>query len=235
VELDHLSIARTLQLFERGDLNATSLCQACLDRINSIDRSEATATNMARRIAPTPRRVSYSPGEIGLTLPNRRRPNLALRVLLRISSAVLFDGKRSEISLAALQCRSFFSSRSLPVHAEPEDWSDKPRYPGRDILCNLPTLLSTQFFDALIVGRYFGVDSGTIHLLAIVRAARPYLRAVEARVTVPLAHGNITAQYHGAEKGVEQAEAHIGRYSSGNPANGMSAAVATRGMCTISR
>jgi len=42
VELEHFTIARTLQLFERGDLNATSLCQACLDQINSIDRSGPT-------------------------------------------------------------------------------------------------------------------------------------------------------------------------------------------------
>ncbi len=42
MEFDHLTIARTLQLFERGDLNATSLCQACLDRINLIDRSGPT-------------------------------------------------------------------------------------------------------------------------------------------------------------------------------------------------
>jgi amidase len=42
VELDHLTIARTVQLLERGDLSATSLCQACLDRIESIDRSGPT-------------------------------------------------------------------------------------------------------------------------------------------------------------------------------------------------
>jgi Asp-tRNA(Asn)/Glu-tRNA(Gln) amidotransferase A subunit family amidase len=42
VELDDLTIARTPQLFKRGDLNATSLCQACLDRINSIDCSGPT-------------------------------------------------------------------------------------------------------------------------------------------------------------------------------------------------
>jgi amidase len=42
VDLDHLTIARTLQLFERGDLSATALCQACLDRIGSIDRSGPT-------------------------------------------------------------------------------------------------------------------------------------------------------------------------------------------------
>ncbi len=42
MELDDLTIARTRQLFERGDLNATSLCQACLERINSIDRSGPT-------------------------------------------------------------------------------------------------------------------------------------------------------------------------------------------------
>ncbi len=42
MEIDDLTIARTLDLFERGDLSATALCQAFLDRINKIDRSGPT-------------------------------------------------------------------------------------------------------------------------------------------------------------------------------------------------
>jgi amidase len=42
MELDGLTIARTMDLFERGDLSAAALCQAFLDRINAIDRSGPT-------------------------------------------------------------------------------------------------------------------------------------------------------------------------------------------------
>jgi amidase len=42
MEVDDLTIARALDLFECGDLNSTDLCQALLDRIGEIDRSGPT-------------------------------------------------------------------------------------------------------------------------------------------------------------------------------------------------
>ena len=47
MQLDHLTIAQALQLFELGDLSATSLCQAYLDRIDSIDRSGPTLKSIS--------------------------------------------------------------------------------------------------------------------------------------------------------------------------------------------
>jgi len=67
---------------------------------------------------------------------------------------MLLHGQRREILLSALQGLGFCACSPLPIHPEPQDRNDKPRYASGYILSNLPALLFTKLLDALIVGFY---------------------------------------------------------------------------------
>jgi hypothetical protein len=71
---------------------------------------------------------------------------------------MLLSREASEILLPFLQSAGFRVRRSLEIHSEPENGDHHPGNSGSDVLCHLPTMLTRQILNFLVVSRDLCVD-----------------------------------------------------------------------------
>src|SRR5262245_22336015 len=91
---------------------------------------------------------------------DRRRVKVELLLLVR-SDRILttfLSGESRKVLLAFSQCTGFLGSRSLEIHSEPQGPNNNTCHASSDILSNLPTALTREILNLLVVGGDLSVD-----------------------------------------------------------------------------